>query len=142
MWNDWDEVLILEDDFELIHSAERTKALWAHFRDMVPTYQVASWAHNCLRTMGGPHEIQMLGGEAAGIARVRYLQTASAYAVRQSAMAQLKSIYEQAIAQDRPFDKEMTRITGNVEWFAFVPALSIQRASFSDIEHRHVNYGC
>ena len=92
--------------------------------------------------MGGPHDIQMLGGDDAGVARVHYLQTASAYAVRQSAMAQLKNIYEKAIAQDRPFDKEMTRITGNVEWFAFVPALSIQRASFSDIEQRHVNYGC
>ena len=86
--------------------------------------------------------MQMLGGADAGVARVRYLQTTSAYAVRQSAMAQLKSIYENAIARDRPFDRHMTRITGNVEWFAFVPALSIQRASFSDIEHRHVNYGC
>jgi glycosyl transferase family 25 len=142
MRNGWDEVLILEDDFKLVHSAERTKARWAHFRDMVPTYQVASWAHNCLRTMGGPHDIQMLGGDDAGVARVRYLQTASAYAVRHSAMAELKSTYEDAIARDRPFDRHMTRITGNVEWFAFVPALSIQRASFSDIEHRHVNYGC
>ena len=48
MRNGWDEVLILEDDFKLVLSAERTKARWAHFRDMVPTYQVASWAHNCL----------------------------------------------------------------------------------------------
>ena len=63
MRNGWDEVLILEDDFKLVQSAERTKARWAHFRDMVPTYQVASWAHNCLRTMGGPHDIQMLGGD-------------------------------------------------------------------------------
>ena len=39
MRNGWDEVL--EDDFKLVHSAERTKARWAHFRDMVPTYQVA-----------------------------------------------------------------------------------------------------
>ena len=51
-------------------------------------------------------------------------------------------MYEAAIARDRPFDTHMTRITDNVEWFAFVPALSIQRASFSDIEHRDVNYGC
>ena len=142
MRNGWDEVLILEDDFQLVHSADRTKARWAHFRNMVPTYQVASWAHNCLRTMGGPHDIQMLGGDDAGAARVRYLQTASAYAVRHSAMAALKSIFEDAITQDRPFDTHMTRITGDVEWFAFVPALSIQRASFSDIDHRHVNYRC
>ena len=142
MRNGWEEVLILEDDFKLVHSAEMTKARWAHFRDAVPTYQVASWAHNCLCRMGGPHDIQMLRGDDAGVARVHYLQTASAYAVRQSAMAQLKNIYEAAIAQDRPFDRHMTRISGNVEWFAFVPALSIQRASFSDIEHREVNYGC
>ena len=142
MRNGWDEVLILEDDFIFVHSAERTKARWAHFRDMVPTYQVASWAHNCLATMRGPHDIPMLRCDDAGVARVHYLQTASAYAVRQSAMAQLKSIYEQAIARDRPFDTHMTRITDNVEWFAFFPALSIQRASFSDIEHREVNYGC
>ena len=142
MRNGWDEVLILEDDFKLVHSAERTKTLWAHFRDMVPTYQVASWAHNCLRTMGRPHDIQMLGGDDARVVRVRYLQTASAYAVRHSAMGDLKSIYEDAIARDRPFDIYMTRIADNIDWFAFDPALSIQRASFSDIEQRHVNYGC
>ena len=141
MRNGWDEVLILEDDFKLLDSAERTKARWAHFRGMVPTYQVASWAHNCLRTRGGPHDIQMLGGDDAGVARVRYLQTASAYAVRHSAMGDLKSIYQDAIARDRPFDIYMTRIAGNVDWFAFVRALSIQRASFNDIEQRHVNYG-
>ena len=86
--------------------------------------------------------MQMLGGDEAGVARVRYFQIASAYAVRQSAMAQLKSIYEDAIAQDRPFDTHMTRIAGHLEWFAFVPALSIQRASYSDILFEHVDYGC
>ena len=142
MRNGWDEVLILEDDFKLVHSAEGTKARWAHFRDTVSTYQDASWAHNCLRTRDGPCDMQMRGGDDAGVARVRYFQTTSAYAVRQSAMPQLKSIYEDAIALDRPFDQHMTRIAGHLEWFAFVPALSIQRASYSDILLKHVDYGC
>ena len=142
MQNGWDEVLILEDDFKLKHSAAWTKARWAHFRDMVPSYQVASWAHNCLRTRDVPRDVATLGGADAVVARVHYLQTTSAYAVRQSAMPQLKRIYEDAIAQGRPFDRHMTRIARDLEWFAFVPALSIQRASYSDILFKDVDYGC
>ena len=142
MTNGWDEVLILEDDFQLRGSAERTKACWAHFREMVPTYQVASWAHNCLQARRRAQHMQILGEGDARVVRVHYLQTASAYAVRRSAMAELKSIYESAIAQDLPFDTHMTRITNTVQWFAFDPALSIQRASFSDILQRNVNYRC
>ena len=86
--------------------------------------------------------MQILSEGYAGVVRVHYLQRASAYAVHRSAMAQLKRIYEDAIAQDRPFDTHMTRITNAVEWFAFDPALSIQRASHSDILQKHVDYKC
>ena len=142
MSNGWDEVLILEDDFQLKDSAERTKVCWTHFREMVPTYQIASWAHNCLRARRGAQRIQILSDGDAGVVQVYYLQTASAYAVRRSAMAQLKEIYEDAIAQDRPFDTYMTRITDAVDWFAFDPALSIQRPSYSDILEKYVRYNC
>ena len=142
MTKGWDEVLILEDDFKLKGSAERTKACWAHFRRMVPNYQIASWAHNCLRAKRRAQHMQILSEGDAGVVRVHYLQTASAYAVRRSAMAQLKRIYEDAIAQDRPFDTHMTRIANAVEWFAFDPALSIQRASYSDILLEDVDYQC
>ena len=142
MSNGWDEVLILEDDFQLRDSAERTKACWTHFREMVPTYQIASWAHNCLRARRGTQRIQILSDGDAGVVQVYYLQTASAYAVRRSAMGQLKKIYEDAIAQDRPFDTYMTRITHAVDWFAFDPALSIQRPSYSDILKKNVRYNC
>ena len=86
--------------------------------------------------------MQILSDGDTGVVRVHYLQTASAYAVRRSAMAQLKSIYEDAIARDRPFDTHMTRITNAVEWFAFDPALSIQRPSYSDILLKNVKYNC
>ena len=142
MTKGWDEVLILEDDFQLKGSAEETKACWAHFRRMVPTYQIASWAHNCLRARRRAQHIQILSEGDAGVVRVHYLQTASAYAVRRSAMAELKRIYADAIAQDLPFDTHMTRITNAVEWFAFDPALSIQRASYSDIRLEPVDYQC
>ena len=103
------------------------------FFHMTPHFEIASWAHNCL---------QLWDWRDRGDGRVWYLQTTSAYAVRKAAMLRLRDKYLVAIAQDRPFDRHMTHITGDVEWFAFVPALSIQRASFSDIEHLHVNNGC
>ena len=86
--------------------------------------------------------MQILSVGDAGVVRVHYLQTASAYAVRRSAMGQLKKIYEEAIALDRPFDTYMTRITHAVDWFAFDPALSIQRPSYSDILLKNVKYNC
>ena len=71
-----------------------------------------------------------------------YLQTASAYAVRRSAMQRLRDIYEEALAQHRPFDQYMTNIREEVQWYAMRPALSRQRPSYSDILGRNVNYRC
>ena len=71
-----------------------------------------------------------------------YLQTRSAYAVRsQAAMQRLMDKYLEAIDQEHPFDEHMTTMREEVQWFALRPALSYQRASYSDIQKRKVNYG-
>ena len=73
---------------------------------------------------------------------MRYLQTASAYAVRRSAMKRLRDIYLDVIVQNLPFDRHMTTISNEVQWFALRPALSKQRPSYSDIQFQSVDYGC
>ena len=128
-----EEVLILEDDFQFTFAALETRERWAHFVQQVPHYDIVSWAHNCLRPLGR-------GGQ--GHVRVRYLQTASAYVVRRSAMQQLRDVYEEALMWQRPFDTHMTSISRHVRWYAMTPALGRQRPSFSDILQRHVEYGC
>ena len=133
MFEDFEAVLILEDDFMLRQSARETRERWAHFRHRVPHFQIASWAHNCLRSWDR-------GG--TGDARIWYLQTASAYVVRKSSMQRLRDIYLEAIAQNLPFDQHMTTISTEVQWFALRPALSLQRPSYSDILQRHVKYQC
>ena len=130
---DLNEVLILEDDFKLRRSPEETRERWARFRHMAPRFEIASWAHNCL---------QLRDRRGRGDARARYLQTASAYAVRRSAMRRLRDTYLDAIAQNLPFDRHMTTISKEVQWFALRPALSKQRPSYSDILFQSVDYGC
>ena len=73
---------------------------------------------------------------------VWYLQTASAYVVRRSAMQRSRDIFEESLAQHRPFDQHMTNIQEDVQWFAMRPALSKQRPSYSDILGSYVNYRC
>ena len=133
MTEDLEAVLILEDDFMLCQSPQQTRERWARFRDMAPHFEIASWAHNCLR---------LRDRRDRGDARARYLQTASAYAVRRSAMKRLRDIYLDAIAQNLLFDRHMTTISNEVQWFALRPALSKQRPSYSDIEFQSVDYGC
>ena len=76
------------------------------------------------------------------LVKVWYLQSASAYVVRKSAIIQLRDIYLKVIAEHRPFDQHMTSIRRDVQWYAFRPALGTQRPSSSDILRRHVDYGC
>ena len=133
MTEDLEAVLILEDDFMLCQSPQETRERWARFRHMAPHFEIASWAHNCLR---------LRDRRDRGDARARYLQTASAYAVRRSAMRRLRDTYLDAIAQNLPFDTHMTTISNEVQWFALRPALSKQRPSYSDIQFQSVNYGC
>ena len=130
---DLEAVLILEDDFQLIHSERETRQRWWRFFDTVPDFEIVSWAHNCLHPWGN---------SGSGDVRVWYLQTASAYVVRRSAMNRLRDIYMQALSERRPFDKVMTRIREDVQWYAMMPALSKQRECFSDILHQRVDYGC
>ena len=130
---DLEAVLILEDDFQLIHSGRETRQRWWRFLETVPHFEIVSWAHNCLHPWGN---------SGSGDVRVWYLQTTSAYVVRRSAMNRLRDIYLQALTERRPFDKVMTRIREDVQWYAMKPALSRQRPCFSDILGKRVDYGC
>ena len=126
-------VFILEDDFQLSYSARDTRERWVRFLQTVPDFDIVSWAHSCLRPWSRG---------ASGDVRVLYLQTASAYVVRRSAMHRLRDIYVEALAQHLPFDQHMTSIRQYVQWYALRPALGTQRPSFSDILKRYVDYGC
>ena len=134
MTEDLNGVLILEDDFMLCRSPEETRERWARFCHMTPHFEIASWAHNCL---------QLWDWRDRGDGRVWFLKTRSAYAVRsQAAMQRLMDKYLEAIDQGHHFDEHMTTMREEVQWFALRPALSMQRASHSDVELRKVNYAC
>ena len=130
---DLEAVLILEDDFQLIHSGRETRERWVQFLETVPQFEIVSWAHNCLRPWRN---------SGNGDVRVWYLQTASAYVVRRSAMGRLRDVYLQALTKRRPFDTFMTSIREDVQWYAMKPALSKQKPCFSDILRRWVDYRC
>ena len=130
---DLEAVLILEDDFQLIHSGRETRERWVQFLETVPQFEIVSWAHNCLRPWRN---------SGNGDVRVWYLQTASAYVVRRSAMNRLRDVYLQALTKRRPFDTFMTSIREDVQWYAMRPALSKQKPCFSDILRKRVDYRC
>ena len=130
---DLEAVLILEDDFQLIHSGRETRERWWRFLETVPHFEIVSWAHNRLRPWRNSE---------SGDVRVWYLQTTSAYVVRRSAMSRLRDVYLQALTKRRPFDTFMTSIREDVQWYAMKPALSKQKPCFSDILRRWVDYRC
>ena len=49
IFEDLEAVFILEDYFQLSYSARETRQRWVHFLQTVLDFDIASWAHNCLR---------------------------------------------------------------------------------------------
>ena len=133
MTEDLEAVLIVEDDLMICQIAARDEGTLGAVSAHCPTLR------DCVL---GTQLLAVEGRRDRGDARARYLQTASAYAVRRSAMRRLRDIYLEAIAQNLHFDTHITTISDEVQWFALRPALSKQRPSYSDIQFQTLNYGC
>jgi len=132
--NDWDNVLILEDD-----------AIWADIENAYPVFE---------KLVQQPFDVIMLGGTFAkynhSTYRIKKAQSSASYLVNKSYYNTLIANIEGSIRNFKP------RVTTESEfaidlavfgplqakdnWFIVAPALMIQSPSHSDIVKKHVDY--
>ena len=134
--NNWDYVLIFEDDFELVV----TPAAFNAQMDLL---------------LRRPWDVLMISGYALkcdapvdNMCKVHDAQSAVAYAVRKSYYDTLIANLQESYAGLRDskeyrkyaLDQYWKRLQVTVNWCISYPILGKQRAGFSNIEHTVVNY--
>lgn len=136
----WPNVMILEDDFLAALDSDGEPRLQRFFRE-VAEYDVLLLACNLLSA--APHG-------TGGVDRTLEAQTTSGYVVHERFYDALIANFEQGLAQltQAPhqhgqfgLDMYWKLLQPSAQWFHAAPAMGTQRASFSDIEQRHVDYG-
>jgi glycosyl transferase family 25 len=135
----WGSVLILEDDFIGTVTPEAWEDNLAQFFAVVPQYDVLMLSYNLLH--GTPHN--------AVVGRVQNAQTTAGYLVHRrfygplmaTMQAGLRRLQLHPHAHSFALDIFWKRVQPSSQWFYLLHRLGKQRASYSDIEHRVVDYG-
>jgi glycosyl transferase family 25 len=137
----YDQVLILEDDFYFTLPPEEFENLLAQFYSSPPDFQVCMISYNMIRSEPTNHSFLL---------KVLEAQTASGYIVHQSLYDPLIQVFEEAIPLLRDTkehwnyanDQIWKRLQPNSNWFAIHPRCGKQRDGFSDNANQHISYDC
>lgn len=133
-------VMVFEDDFEATVSPDVFQATLARFFSDTPDFDVAMLSHNLKQSK--PYNDYMV--------RVLDAQTMSGYIVHHRFYDRLIDLYEHTnkILEKHPHlhytyacDMAWKVYQPHTDWYAFVPRLGKQRASFSDNTNNYEDYG-
>ena len=137
----YQQVLILEDDFYFTVSPQEFENLLQTFFESAPDYNVCMISYNM---------IQSTATNQPFIQKILEAQTASGYIVHHSFYDPLIKILEEAIPllrQTREHwnyanDQIWKRLQPTSNWFAIVPRCGKQRDGFSDNSNKQESYDC
>jgi len=138
--NNYNNCLILEDDFTFKHDQNTTFEILNNFWNSGKQWDVFMMSANIKNFALTDHK---------NIYKVLDAQTASGYAVNKNFLPILLNNYQDGINQlsklekrrnDLCVDMYWKRLQPNSNWFLLNPKLGYQRPSFSDIENKNVNY--
>ena len=135
----WESVLILEDDFMFTANQRELEEKLQHFNSTVKSYDMLLLSCNLKQSV--PYDNVIL--------RVKEAQTTSGYLVHKRFLKTLLANFEEGVeqlAKGAPYtkyalDQYWKSLQKTHEWYCFQNRIGIQREGFSDIENRVVNYG-
>lgn len=130
----WKTILVLEDDFTFF-DCDTLASHIANLLDHDEHYEVCLLAFN-------PLAFDASVTDTNGVVRVRKSQTASGYIIQRSFIPTLLANFKDAISKGKCIDIHWHHLQCIGKWYACVPALGYQYASFSDILKMPVNYEC
>ena len=121
--NNWNNVLILEDDMK-----------W----DKKDGFEL-------LKNLAlNPYDVIVLGGTYVtydiNTYKLTKTLTTTAYLVHNHYFQTLRDQFSNCLTNNNPIDKEWNLLIKADNWFIVQPNLCVQRTGYSDIEKKHVNY--
>ena len=141
--NNWDSVLIFEDDFTFIDDTNYiNKSLNYLFDEFSKKNE---WSIICL-ARGARQEIDSINDNY--ISKALAVGTASGYIIKKDFYSTLLNNFKQGLnnlmrgidVDNNTLDGKWIELQKDNKWYIFSPSLGYQRASFSDIEKRDVEY--
>ena len=136
----YNNILILEDDFEFLLTKEEFKKIMTEFFESSLSYDIVMLAYN------GRSDPSFNNGI---VSRVKNAGTTAGYIVHNKLYDKLIENYETSYTNllktnyynDWAIDKYWYYLLKDREWYLFNNRIGKQRESFSDIEKKVVNYG-
>lgn len=137
----YEQILILEDDFYFIVSPNEFETILQQFFDTTPNYNVCMISYNMNQSTQTDNEF---------VQKVIDAQSASGYIVHNSFYEPLIKIFEEAIPLLRETkehwnyanDQIWKRLQPNSNWFALTTRCGKQRDGFSDNSNQFESYNC
>ena len=124
-------IIVFEDDFQLCMDIEKSICLINRFWKTFPDA-------NVLMLQANP--ISVKPTTLSGISKVRQAYCTAGYMVKGSYIPTLLQSFQDSFKRTKPLDVIPSLQTRD-NWYCLQPPMGKQRASFSDIEQRHVHYG-
>ena len=139
--NNYENVLILEDDFTFLVSKEEFELQLTEFFNLKIDYDVCLLSYNLLRSAETPYKV---------VNKILEAQTASGYLVNQKYYDKLIDLYEwsmpllESTRQHWIYcnDQIWKRFQETDNWYYFTTRIGKQRAGYSDNGGCYVDNGC
>ena len=135
----YENVLIIEDDFEFLINANELEIELNNFFNTCSDFDVVMLGYNLLRYI--PNINRTVGRIIEG-------QTTSGYLVNKKFYNKLISVWEEGLrklieTKDEKLysaDQSWKKLQPNSNWYFFMKRIGKQRAGYSDIENRYTDY--
>ena len=124
--------MVLEDDFRLDMVFSRAASMIRTWLAKLPNSDVLMLQCNPLRLTDSGVE---------GIRKVSAALSTAGYIVKSSYIPTMIDSMNHSLSRNKPLDLDFQRLQRRDQWHALQPPMGTQRASYSDIEKRFVNYG-
>ena len=129
--NNWDHVLVCEDDATIINPDQLVHQVNHFFQRFSDSWDVLLLAGN---------NYQPFRQESSEAVRVANCQTTTAYLVRRPYFETLLANFKEGLSKLKAIDQYWKLLQRTDRWYLIVPISVIQRSDFSDISNRYVDY--
>ena len=129
--NNWDHVLVCEDDATIINPGQLVHQVNHFFQRFNDSWDVLLLAGN---------NYQPFRQESPEAVRVANCQTTTAYLVRRPYFETLLANFKEGLRKLKAIDQYWKLLQRRDRWYLIVPISMIQRSDFSDVSNRRVDY--
>jgi glycosyl transferase family 25 len=141
----WENVLVLEDDFQFVVDKETVQKNLSRFFESGIPYDILMLSYNLQKK----HPEQPEPPLNEFLTRALDVQTTSGYLIHRRFYAPLRTLWKENLPPlietgqhwNYALDQSWKQLQPTAQWFCMNPRIGMQRASYSDIGDQFVYYG-